>query len=102
MTAEHLKGILESEADMQLLAELASSLSQADVSLATVSAGLGRVTALEKPDNGVRGIVVGDFFRRLVARTLAQQFAENAKEATAPFQFASENPCRVRSAWHTC
>ena len=29
---------------------------------------------------------MGDFLRRLVARTLAQQFAENAKEATVPFQ----------------
>ena len=30
---------------------------------------LGRMTALSKPDGGVRGIVVGDFLRRLVART---------------------------------
>ena len=27
----------------------------------------------EKPQGGVRGIVVGDFMRRVVARTLAQQ-----------------------------
>ena len=30
------------------------------------------MTALQKPDGGVRGIVVGDVVRRLVARTLAQ------------------------------
>ena len=29
------------------------------------------MTALQKPDRGVRGIVVGDVFRRLVARTIA-------------------------------
>ena len=28
----------------------------------------GRLTALRKPDGGVRGIVVGDVFRRVVAR----------------------------------
>ena len=27
---------------------------------------LGRITALQKPDGGVRGIVVGDALRRLV------------------------------------
>ena len=36
---------------------------------------MGRVTALAKPDGGVRGIVVGDVFRRLIARTVAQELA---------------------------
>ena len=58
MTAEHLKGLLVSEDDSSLLAELANSLAQADVPLR-----LGRITALQKPDNGVRGIVVGEFIR---------------------------------------
>ena len=34
------------------------------------------MTALQKPDGGVRGIVVGDVFRRVVARTIAQQYAK--------------------------
>ena len=49
---------------------------------------LGRITALEKPSGGIRGIVVGDFNRRLVARTIAQQVSEDVQKATKPFQFA--------------
>ena len=49
---------------------------------------LGRLTALKKPDGGVRGIVVSDVLRRLVARTIAKQCAEAAEKATAPFQYA--------------
>ena len=48
---------------------------------------VGRMTALQKPTGGVRGIVVG-FVRRLVARTLAQQLKDAVQLATAPFQFA--------------
>ena len=43
---------------------------------------------LRKPSGGVRGIMVSDVFRRLVARTLDQQFAKKAEPATAPFQYA--------------
>ena len=49
---------------------------------------LGRLTALRKPDGGVRGIVVGDIMRRLVARTMAKQIAKKVEKATAPFQHA--------------
>ena len=49
---------------------------------------LGRLTALVKPAGGVRGIVVGDVFRRLVARTVAQQMGPAVEKATAPFQYA--------------
>ena len=37
---------------------------------------------------GVRGIVVGDTFRRAVSRAVAQQIAESVERATAPFQYA--------------
>ena len=46
------------------------------------------MTALKKPAGGIRGIVVGDVIRRLVARTVAQQVATNVEQATAPFQYA--------------
>ena len=36
---------------------------------------LGRITALRKPSGGIRENVVGDVFRRLVARTIAQQIS---------------------------
>ena len=49
---------------------------------------VGRLTALSKPDGGVRGIVVGDVVRRLVARTMAQQLSEAVERATAPYQWA--------------
>ena len=46
---------------------------------------LGRITALEKPDGGVKGIVVGDVFRRVIARTMAQQNSKFAEGATHQF-----------------
>ena len=49
---------------------------------------LGRLTALQKPDGGVRGIVAGDVVRRLVARTVSQQLMEDVERATALFQYA--------------
>ena len=36
----------------------------------------------------IRGIVVGDFVRRLVARPIAQQASEDVEKATKTFQFA--------------
>ena len=49
---------------------------------------IGRMTAFQKPTGGVRGIVVGDFVRRLVARTMARQLGPAVESATAPYQFA--------------
>ena len=49
---------------------------------------LATMTALRKRDGGVRGIATGTSFRRLVAKTLARQFAHEVEAACAPFQFA--------------
>ena len=46
------------------------------------------MTALQKTAGGVRGIVVGDIFRRQVAKTLAQELSSQLEAATAPFQYA--------------
>ena len=46
------------------------------------------MTALQKPDGGVRGIATGTSFRRLVAKTLARQFGKAVEATCAPFQFA--------------
>ena len=46
------------------------------------------MTALSKPDGGVRGIVVGDIIRRLVARSIAKQITKKVEAKTAPFQYA--------------
>ena len=49
---------------------------------------MGRLTALSKPDGGVRGIVAGDVFRRHVARTKAKQLGQAVMKATSPHQYA--------------
>ena len=49
---------------------------------------MGRLTALQKPTGGVRGIVAGDILRRLVARTVARQIRQQVERATAPIQHA--------------
>ena len=49
---------------------------------------LGWLTALRKPNGSVRGIVVGDIVRKLVGRTMAQQFSKRVEVATSPFQCA--------------
>ena len=49
---------------------------------------LGRLTALSKPDGGVRGIIAGDVVRLLVARTMSQQLTPVVERATRPHQYA--------------
>ena len=79
MTAEHLRVLLDSPSCTSLLGEAEE--------VVTVIR-LGRMTALQKANGGVRGIVVGDVFRRVVARTIAQQYAKLGEAATHPFQCA--------------
>ena len=53
---------------------------------------MARLTALAKPDGGVRGIATGDTFRRLVARTLAKAWGATFDQATPrPFQYALQS-----------
>ena len=89
MTCEHLRPLLDEGKAMQLLFKLGENLARAHVPLVAVSmVRSGRLTALSKPDGGVRGIVSADVIRRLVARTIVQQFGETVKSATAPHQYA--------------
>ena len=89
MTVEHLRPLLDSPGDHRLLHTLAEGLAQGAVPESIVDAvRLGRMTALSKPDGGVRGIVVGDVIRRLVSRTMAQQMSAAVESATIPFQYA--------------
>ncbi len=88
-TAEHLQVVLDDEPCSALLHEAANHLAQADVPPEIAQAiRLGRMTALRKRDGGVRGIVVGDMLRRLVARTFAQESAGDFEAACAPYQYA--------------
>ena len=88
-TYEHLRVLLDEVATFDLLLEAASSLAQAKlpVEIATALTG-ARLTALIKLDGGVRGIATGCSLRRLVARTLAKQFAKDFETECAPFQYA--------------
>ena len=61
---------------------------------------LGRLTALRKPQGGVRGIICGDIFRRTVARSLAQQFGKEIENACAPFQYALSTRAGTESVAH--
>ena len=74
--------ILESEADTSSVCRAAQDLARAEVP------PMGRLTALQKPAGGVRGIVCGDIVRRLVARTVAQSVSAAVQAATSPFQYA--------------
>ena len=74
MTCEHLQLLLESERESNLLHQVADLIATGQVPpMALQTMRLGRLTALKKPDGGVRGIVVSDVLRRLVARTIAKQ-----------------------------
>ena len=52
--------------------------------------------ALQKPDGGVRGIVVGDVFRRAVAKTIAQQYVAKVEVATTPSPVCFKDKGRLR------
>ena len=91
MRAERLKLLLQDVESQELLAYAATRVARAQLP-PTVAAGvaMARLTALRKPDGGVRGIATGDAFRRLVARTLAKQWAPTIDQATRSFQFAMQ------------
>ena len=101
MTADHLFPILENERDSSLFVQAATSLARGNIPEVIMEAiRLGQMTALRKPDGGVRGIVVGDIVRRLVARTIAKQVSKQAEKATAPFQYALSTKARCECVAH--
>ena len=72
MNSDHLFRLLDSERDSMKFYEFASLLARGEVPGEVMEIlRMGRITALSKPDGGVRGITVGDILRRLVARTVA-------------------------------
>ena len=88
MTTEHLKVVLNSAPDSEMLWQMAEEFGRAEVPVEVQGIRLGRMTALRKPTGGVTSIVAGDTFRRAVSRAVAQQIAESVERATAPFQYA--------------
>ena len=89
MSYEHIRPLLDNPRDVQRLHLLGERFARAEVPQSIVDAvRMGRITALRKPDGGVRGIVAGDLFRCLVSRTIAKQLAKEVEAATTPFQYA--------------
>ena len=89
LTADTLRLVLDDETTTALFVEVCQHLAQARVPLNIAQAiGLGRMVALTKPNGGIRGLVVGDVLRRVIARCIAQVFATQFHAACAPHQFA--------------
>ena len=101
MTADHIRTILNSERHSnsfwRMCQEFARGRLLEEILRAVIT---GRMTALQKPQSGIRGIVVGDFVRRLVARTLAQQFCFSVERHTSPYQFALSNKSGCECVTH--
>ena len=89
MTAEHLKPLLDNFRDTELFCQVGEHLAQGKIPRDVLEiVRMGRMTALQKANGGVRGIVAGDMVRRLVTRTIAQQIHGPVERATSPFQYA--------------
>ena len=100
-TAEVVRVVLDADDSTQAFADVASLLAQARVpDVIRAALGLGRMVALRKPTGGTRGLVVGDFLRRLTARTLAQQFAPSLEAACRPHQYALGNRAGLDALVH--
>ena len=80
--------MFEAHVGTQHLYDVADGFARGDVNQKVVDAlRMGRMTAIQKEDGGVGG-VVGDVFWRVVARTMAIQFSGRCEATTVPFQFA--------------
>ena len=65
MTAEHLKPLLDNFRDTELFCQVEEHLAQGKIPRDVLEmVRMGRMTALQKANGGVRGIVAGDMVRR--------------------------------------
>ena len=98
---EHLRLCLEDDAATRLLHAAAQRVAQGDIPVAIQDAmRLSRLTALLKSNGRVRGVAAGDTFRRLVAKTLARQFADRLREAAGPANFGLATRCGTDGLVH--
>ena len=89
MTVDHIRPLLESEADTAGFSSMCLDFARAEIPSDVLTLlKMGRVTALRKPNGKIRGIFILDIMRRLAARMVAQQVVLAVEEATAPFQYA--------------
>ena len=89
MTTEHFRLLCSDMRTLHVFFQVAEKFARGEIPASVVKmVKLGRMTALSKPDGGVRGIVTGDVVRRLVARTMAQQLGKAVEAATSPHRYA--------------
>ena len=95
MTAEHLKSLLHNFRETELFCQVGEHFARGKIPRGVLEiVRMGRMTAWQKANGGVRGIVAGDMVRRLVRRTIAQQICGLVGRATSPFQYALSTRCR--------
>ena len=100
MTADHLRPLLESERDSEVLSELGASLARGEgPEVVWEAIRMGRMTALRKADGGVRGIVVGDIFRRSQSQWRPRHRHSNMHCRPRRGQSVSVTYCRPSLTW---
>ena len=98
MRMEHLKPLLDDSQHLDCFLSVCTQYARAAMPESIAAAlNMCHLTALRKgtmqlsdahgPSNRVRGLAVGDTIRRLVAKTLAQQFQPEFESQTSPHQF---------------
>ena len=101
MNSDRLFPLSDSERDSMKFCEFASFVARGEVLGEIMDVlRMERMTALSKPDGGFRGITVGDVSRRLVSRTVAQQYSKRVEIATAPCQCALSTRVGCECAAH--
>ena len=102
MTTEHLKLLLENVVCTEMFGEAATRLARGRVPPEIVSGiRLGRMTALQKPDGGVRGIVVGDVFRRPCRTHIGPTVQPPSRGRNTPHSSTPFPREQARSVWPT-
>ena len=101
MTTEHFKVLLDEPRALHSFF-MVEQLSQVQVPTDVDFVRLGRLTALSKPDGGVRGLMAGDVVRRLVARTISQQVTMVVEEATRPTSIRDDHEGQVGALCTHC
>ena len=84
----------------QVLFLAAEDLARGTAHVASIPFLLATMTTFQKRDGGVRGIVAGTTFRRLVAKVLARQFGLEVEKVCSPFQLPSRQG-QARIVWGT-
>ena len=100
MTADHLRPLLRHNLVATALGHAALLLAQNRVLEEVMNALRCGRTAFRKPEGGVRGIVVGDVFRRVVARRLRNSTPKRWKRPRHPIRTHSRRKLGARQ-WPT-